>query len=519
MLHVRRSFGVKLAAVAAACVAVTLAVTPSAAAILGCGVNPLCIVGKGVGAGVSTVAGDAITALAKSVLQALGHAVEWSATLWTGVGTPQLDNPNGQPVGAVAFVQQNLLYFTAGMAVASVLVGAAKIAIEEQKAYHARQLTRFLVVYGMIAAGSAALGSALVYASDQMAADLISKATANTGFADHMAQLLGIAQNQVGGATGLAGLLAVAFAAIVLGIIAFLTTLVQILLMFVRNGMLVLLIGILPLAAAMSNTEMGMHWFKKAWAWLIAFALYKPAAAVVYAVAFVLPGQQGINALMSGIMMLVLAVLALPALLRFAVPATAALAGGGGTGALAAGGAGAMIGMRMPSGAAPVQTGGAQSYETAAGGSSAGGAGATGAAAAGPQGPPGMGGSSGGDGRRGGGGASGPPGAASTGEGEGGSGGGGATGAPGAAGSSGGAVPGTPPAAGGGGGGQAAGGAGATGGGGAGSGAAGAAGGSAGGVAGAYEAYQKGRDAANRSVESNNGGGGDGPTGADGRPT
>ena len=192
MLHVRRSLGVKLAGVAAACVALTLVLTPSASAILGCGVNPLCIVGKGVGAGVSSVAGDAITALAKSVLQALGHAVEWSATLWTGVGTPQLADANGQAAGAVAFLQQNLLYFTAGMAVASVLVGAAKIAIEEQKAYHARQLTRFLVVYGMIAAGSAALGSALVYASDQMAADLISKATANTGFADHMAQLLGI---------------------------------------------------------------------------------------------------------------------------------------------------------------------------------------------------------------------------------------------------------------------------------------------------------------------------------------
>ena len=156
------------------------------------------------------------------------------------------------------------------------------------------------------------------------------------------------------------------------------------------------MIGILPLAAAMSNTEMGMHWFKKAWAWLIAFALYKPAAAVVYAVAFVLPGQQGINALMSGIMMLVLAVLALPALLRFVVPATAAVAGGGGMAGLAAGAAGAMVGMRMPTGAAPVQAAGAQSYETAAASSSSPGAdGATGAAAAAPQGPPGLDGSSG----------------------------------------------------------------------------------------------------------------------------
>ena len=63
-------------------------------------------------------------------------------------------------------------------------------------------------------------------------------------------------------------------------------------------------------------------------AWLIAFALYKPAAAIVYAVAFDLAGQQGALALLDGVMMLVLAILALPALLRFVVPATSALAGG-----------------------------------------------------------------------------------------------------------------------------------------------------------------------------------------------
>ena len=91
-----------------------LAAAPPASALFGCGVDPVCMFGKGAGAAVSSVAGDAITALAKSVLQALGHAVEWSATLWTGVGTPQLADTNGQPVGAVAFVQQNLLYFTAG---------------------------------------------------------------------------------------------------------------------------------------------------------------------------------------------------------------------------------------------------------------------------------------------------------------------------------------------------------------------------------------------------------------------
>ena len=147
-----------------------------------------------------------------------------------------------------------------------------------------------------------------------------------------------------------------------LGIIAFLATVIQIMLMLVRGGMLVLLVGTLPLVAAFSNTEMGLQWFRKAGAWLVAFALYKPAAAIVYAVAFDLAGQPGALALLDGVMMLVLAILALPALLRFVVPATSALAGGGGAGGMLAGAAGGAIAMRMPTGAASVAQAPASAY-------------------------------------------------------------------------------------------------------------------------------------------------------------
>ena len=51
-------------------------------------------------------------------------------------------------------------------------------------------------------------------------------------------------------------------------------------------------------------------------------------------------------------MMLALAILALPALLRFVVPATSALTGAGAAGAMLAGAAGGAIAMRLPAGAA-----------------------------------------------------------------------------------------------------------------------------------------------------------------------
>ena len=340
-----------------------LLVTPApAGAFFGCGINPVCIVGKGIGGAVSSVAGDAITALAKAVLGALGHAVEWASTLWVGIGTPPVADGAGQATGTVAFLQQNLLVYTTALAVLCTLLGAGRIVYHEHKAAQLRELGRYLVTYVLVSGAAAGAASVLIGGSDQMASWFIERASAGSGFADHLANLLGLATTGTshavgapsGFTVGLAGTVTTAFIAIVLGIIAFLATVIQIMLMLVRGGMLVLLVGTLPLVAAFSNTEMGMQWFRKASAWLLAFALYKPAAAIVYAVAFDLAGQPGALALLDGVMMLVLAILALPALLRFVVPATSALAGGGGAGGMLAGAAGGAIAMRMPTGAAAV---------------------------------------------------------------------------------------------------------------------------------------------------------------------
>ncbi len=355
---------------------VSLALAAPALAIIGCGINPACIVGKAVRGGISAVAGDAITALAKAVLGALGYAIEWASTLWVGVGTPAVADSAGQSTGTVSFLQQNLLVYTTGLAVLSTLIGAARIVIHEHKAAQTRELIRFLATYTLVSAGAATVASVLIAGCDEMASWFISQADAGSNFSNHLAQLLGIAGQSGGFTTGLAATATTAVIAIVLGLLAFLGSVIQIMLMLVRGGMLVLLVGTLPLIAAFSNTEMGHQWFRKALAWLLAFALYKPAAAIIYAVAFDLGGQQGALALLDGVMMLILAILALPALLRFLVPATSALASGGGAGVMLAGAAGAAA-MRMPVGAAPVHTSASSHQQGHAGSSSA-----TGAAAA-----------------------------------------------------------------------------------------------------------------------------------------
>ena len=441
-----------------------------------------------VGGAVSSLAGDAITALAKAVLGALGHAVQWASTLWVGIGTPPVADGAGHPTGTVSFLQQNLLVLTTGLAVLCTLIGAGRIVYHEHKAAQLRELGRYLVSYVLVSGAAAGAANVLIGGSDQMASWFINQASANSNFADHLANLLGLATAgtthaagaPAGFTVGLAGTVTTAFIAIVLGIVAFLATVIQIMLMLVRGGMLVLLVGTLPLVAAFSNTEMGLQWFRKASAWLVAFALYKPAAAIVYAVAFDLAGQQGALALLDGVMMLVLAILALPALLRFVVPATSALAGGGGAGGMLAGAAGGAIAMRMPTGAASVASTPASAYGQGRSGGPSGAA----LAGGGPTAAAGMNGA-------------GPSGAPSQ------------NGRAGASGSTGTAAPATSaPASGAG----TAGGAASGGGGAAGGGAAGA----------VVQAYEAGKSAASGAVESNNAdgsdnAGGDGPSGASGK--
>lgn len=377
MRHPRIARLVLWGAAASSLTALAFAVfAPAADAIFGCGINPICIATKPITGVVSSVAGDAVQQLAKDVLQAVAWGVGQAATFWMKIPTPTVgDSSTGQATGAAAWVQQHLSYLTGAAAVMSILIGAARIAYDHgQQRHHAERLAHFLFTYVFATAAMAGFAELLIVSMDQLGQGIVSDAIGNSSFADRLAHMLGVATTATGSnpTTGLGGLLAIAFAAVILGIIALLLSLVQILMMFARDGMLVLLVATIPLAAASSNTEAGMHWFKKAWGWLIAFALYKPAAAIVYAVAFTLSGQGGASNLFSGLIMLLLAVLALPALIKFVVPATSALAGGGGAGASILGGlAGAAmmrgIGGSGPTGAAPIASGGGTAAAAAAG--------------------------------------------------------------------------------------------------------------------------------------------------------
>jgi type IV secretion system protein TrbL len=125
---------------------------------------------------------------------------------------------------------------------------------------------------------------------------------------------------------------------------------VQLAMVLIRSVLLVVLVGVWPLAAASSMTEMGRQWYKKITGWMIGFLLFKPAAAIVYAAAIKMTlSSDSVLASIEGIILIILASLTLPALMKFIVPAVSSVGSMGagevlGAGIAAATGAAMVIG-------------------------------------------------------------------------------------------------------------------------------------------------------------------------------
>jgi type IV secretion system protein TrbL len=303
-------------------------------------INPFCQAG----AAIEDVANDAVKDMAKAIADAVGQTVQTLGTFWVNVGTPALTaTPGGSTASdPVLFLQNSLYFWTASLAVMSVLVGAGKMMIERRGA-PLRDLVRSLATLIVVSGAGVAAVGVLTVAADQFSAWIITNSTNGTSFNENITVLLALS------ATSPIGSIMI----ILLGLIAILASVMQIVLMIVRGGLLVVLTGIFPTAAAFSNTEAGRGWFQKCTAWLIAFILYKPAAAIIYATAFQLSGSKifgnvgdgkdfgsALLSTVTGLALMVIALFAMPALMRFVTPMVGAVAGG--SGAMAAGAVGAL---------------------------------------------------------------------------------------------------------------------------------------------------------------------------------
>lgn len=350
--------------------------TPAAAAPAGpCDARFVNVICDGVGGAADVVTdpggaiGDATSgaveagfeSMAKSFGEQAGDLLVKTSTAWTAVPTTGA----GQSDTSV-FLSGQLGPITAFAAVLGVIIAATKMAISGRGQDLSTAAMGLLRMVAVTTAGTTVL--ALILAGgDEFSAQIIDNSTE-----DGLNSIAAVFT-----APGLGAPLT-----FLLGLLAILTSIIQIGLLLVRSALLVVLVGIWPLSAAASiGGESGAQTFKKVTGWIIAFALYKPAAAIVYAAAFKLMSSGGdladqSLAAIQGLILLIMAVVALPAILRLIVPATAAMGGGMSTGAVAAGAMTAAVGA-----VSIAATGGGSAAAGAAG--SAGASGAAGGAATG----------------------------------------------------------------------------------------------------------------------------------------
>jgi len=374
----------------------------------------------------------------KSAADATTTILKTLGTFWLNIPSPKVSNLAGpeltgaaapanlRAAGPAGVLQGNLGYLTILAAVVGLIVCGARLGMTG-RSEHGSEAVKMLVRLIAVTAAGAGIVDILIKAGDVFSPWIISSAT-GAPFEQTAPSLL---TNE--------GLLAMTpLLTIIVAIFALFGAGAMVIFMILRGALLIILIAVWPLAASLTGTEQGVQWYKKINAYLIAFVLLRPVASIIYAAGFLLikdghdfqttdPGVSALMASLTGMAILAVAGLSLPALLRFVAPATAS-----GSGAMTGA---AVMGAAVAVGAAAVTMGAGAAAGGAGAGAGAGGAsggGASGAASA----------SSGGAGAAAGGGGGG-------GTGGGGTGGGGTGGGGGGGGPSGG----TEPAGGGGGGG------------------------------------------------------------------
>jgi type IV secretion system protein TrbL len=287
-----------------------------------------------VGSATSAVAGDFFDSVARKFLEGVGKAVEWVVTFWVHIDTPVID----QDSGPVAALRGSLSWLVGAMGVVGVLLGLMRV-VWSHRGDEASEVFKGLIRLVLATFMAVPVVALLTGGFDEFSTWILDQSAGGD---------LGAVVVKFGAFGALLGGLGTAIAFIV-GVLGIFSALAQMFLMLVRGAMIIILSGVLPLAAAGSTTEAGKATFHKTAAWLLAFVLYKPVAAVVYAAAFFTAGQRGdVGSQLTGLFMIVMAVLGLPALMRLVTPAVGAVAAGGG------GGTGLAAGAAMATGAIQV---------------------------------------------------------------------------------------------------------------------------------------------------------------------
>jgi type IV secretion system protein TrbL len=295
------------------------------------------LLGGTVGGVVGDAADGVFDAAVEKITDGFATAIQLVVTFWTGVDVPGLSTTEGP----VAELRANTAWLSAFVAVLAIGVCAGRMALTRSSRPAGEAFKGLLILVVASGAGVAAV-NALVVFGDGYSQWVLDRST-HGQLGERLALLA-----TVGDTAGLGpGLI------LIVALLGMLASIAQLGLMLVRVGVVTIFAGLLPLAAAGTSTQTGMDYFKRMTSWLLAFVLYKPAAATVYASSFLMIGDgQDATSVLAGLFMLVLSIVALPAMLRLVTPmvGVAVAAGAGAGGGMAAAGMVLATGARMSAG-------------------------------------------------------------------------------------------------------------------------------------------------------------------------
>lgn len=340
---------------------------------MSCGItDPLACPGELLGGAAESVASSAADSFFQLIANGARDVLEALATFWIKVPSPEVASGSGQSWTGnetISAVQGWLSPAAFVVFLMSLSAALLKIAFDTRRAGEgARGIGRSLVVTLACALPVLAITMVCIQAGDAFSPWVLERASGedtSKGFSSIFASTILGPKSAPPSAAG---------SLLILYIFAIIASLMQCLFMVVRGAAVIVLLSFAQTVAAGTATEEGWMRFKKVVALLIGFVLYKPAAAVVYGVGLKLmsdgatTSDQLINAIY-GFTVIVMAVLALPALLKFVAPAAAvgsssafsggaAIAAGVATGAAVVALAGTGGGSAAMSGAAASGSGG-----------------------------------------------------------------------------------------------------------------------------------------------------------------
>jgi hypothetical protein len=280
-------------------------------------IDPKCVTG----AIAESAAGQFLDELSEQASEAAAEMLKAMVAGWLYIPTPDVADDSG----TVAYLRAYTNWAVAAIAVGAVLIAAIRLAWE-RNGREAGSFAKGLVTMVVLAGAGVPAVQLLIGIGDSYS-NWILDASAGK---DLGARLRAFAPAVA--TSGLSALMVIG-----ISIMMFLATMVQLLLLLARGAGLVLLAGLLPLAAASGIAGSGRAIRDRYLTWLLALVLYKPTAATIYAAVFWMLGKgQDLTTLLTGLVMFCLAIVALPALMRLIAPAVSVLSSGGSGGALVA---------------------------------------------------------------------------------------------------------------------------------------------------------------------------------------